>query len=209
MTKRGLCERLAAGCALAALAACAGASEASQAPAITARVTMVQTFGGATGMTGEGVIDFGNDKLSLVVSTPSGKTETRYFGPTAYFRADGDHWTTDHVTEGKPGSATLALVYGAGEPSRALDFLRRLDPGVKAVGVSTVRGTETTQYRAVIDAYAIDRTARGFGVDAWIDGRGRVLRLRLEDRQVLTYEFHDFGVSANVQRPAVTPASSG
>lgn len=208
MTKSGFLERLVSFSALAALVSGGRPASGSQVPPTTARVSMVQTVGGATGMTGKGVIDFGNDELSLVVKSPSGTTKTRYFGPTLYFQVDGDRWATDQVAEGGPGSATLALLYGAGEPAHALDFLRQHDPRVNAVGVSTVRGTRATQYRAVVDAHPIDGTARTFGVDVWLDGRGRVLRLRLEDRQVLTYEFHDFGVAVNLQRPSVRPADS-
>ncbi len=109
-------------------------------------------------------------------------------------------------------------------PSGLLDLLRGVG-AVKTIGTETLRGVETTHYRATIDpARALARTPaalrgrvqRGLGaiggtipVDVWIDGDGRARKIETDvDAKAATVatsiEYYDFGTDVSVTAP---PAS--
>jgi len=118
--------------------------------------------------------------------------------------------------------------FGQSNPSAGLDALRGATGDVKKVGRETVRGTRTTRYRAQLDldqavakAPEDQRTevagtvqALGSGTvpaDVWIDGRGRVRKIRLSvgsesagNRGSVVFEYFDLGSEVSVEEP---PAS--
>jgi len=118
--------------------------------------------------------------------------------------------------------------FGQSNPSAGLDALRGATGDVKKVGRETVRGTGTTRYRAQLDldqavakAPEDQRTevagtvqALGSGTvpaDVWIDGRGRVRKIRLRvgsesagNRGSVVFEYFDLGSQVSVEEP---PAS--
>jgi len=115
---------------------------------------------------------------------------------------------------------------GSSDPTSALDSLRGAGSDVHEVGHETLRGVDTTHYRAQIDlSKALDEVppsqrarvskslqALGTGTvpaDVWIDGQGRVRKLAMDlnasvGRQhvgTITMELFDFGTPVDVQAP--------
>jgi hypothetical protein len=114
------------------------------------------------------------------------------------------------------------------DPARALQFLRGAADDVEEVGKENVRGEPTTHLSMTVDLEKvakqapgqranIDRVVELSGVkevpaDVWIDGEGRVRRMKLvyPEMQVrpkqktdiaLTMELFDFGVKVDVEPP--------
>ncbi|HKA92303.1 MAG TPA: hypothetical protein VKE97_00770 [Acidimicrobiia bacterium] len=136
----------------------------------------------------------------------------------------------ESVPEGKEWLQLDPAVFGTSEvvqrdPSSSLDALRGATGRVTRVGTDEVRGVDTTHYRVTLDlAKAIsnapeaqrDRVetsvialgTRTIPADVWIDGKGRVrkLRLRLKGGTVVTpgsveFEFFDLGTKVDVPQP--------
>ena len=131
--------------------------------------------------------------------------------------------------QGVDFSAFLAFGQG-GDPSQILEYLRG-SGGVKKVGSDRVRGVSTTHYTATIDLKkvakqaparvraqvrrAIDSIIRLTGqktlpVDAWLDGQGRVRRIKYRQKLTLgskrtevaqAMELYDFGTPVVIQIP--------
>jgi LppX_LprAFG lipoprotein len=110
---------------------------------------------------------------------------------------------------------------GEANPGGTLDSLRGADD-VERVGAETVRGVETTHYRATVDPRkALDRTPADlrdkiskalemFGgpipVDVWIDGDGQARKISMDITSETvnastTIEYYDFGVEIDVSAP--------
>jgi hypothetical protein len=115
------------------------------------------------------------------------------------------------------------------DPSQALSYLTGASSNVQNLGTDTVRGVQTTHYRATVDlqkvvahAPARDRKAlrqtmatlrqqlgtSTFPVDAWIDSAGRARRISekmampaLGAHMSMTEDLYDFGVKVNVTPP--------
>jgi hypothetical protein len=113
------------------------------------------------------------------------------------------------LSDANPG-ATLDALRGAGE--------------VERVGTETLRGVETTHYRATIDPQKAlaeapeelrDRAAKGLDaiggplpIDVWIDGDGQARKIAMDvetsDGAVsTTIEYYDFGADVNIAAPPV------
>jgi hypothetical protein len=115
------------------------------------------------------------------------------------------------------------------DPSQALSYLTGASSNVQNLGTDSIRGVQTTHYRATVDlqkvldrAPARDRKAlRGtlatlrqqlgtstFPVDVWIDSAGRARRISekmsmpaLGAHMSMTEDLYDFGVKVNVTPP--------
>ena len=111
------------------------------------------------------------------------------------------------------------------DPSSSLDALRGATGKVTRVGSDEVRGVKTTHYRVTFDlAKAIsnapeaqrDRVetsvialgTRSIPADVWVDGKGRVRKLRLRlkggtvvDPGSVQFEFFDLGTPVTVTQP--------
>jgi hypothetical protein len=124
-------------------------------------------------------------------------------------------------------------VPGVGEdPSRAFEYLWGASAATEEVGPATVRGIDTTRYEAELDRRSVLRLAPDpdvveegleiFGlwghddpvpVEVWLDGTGRMVRLRVEGRDgdsrvTFTVELWDFGVDAAIETPRDAKAVS-
>jgi hypothetical protein len=116
-----------------------------------------------------------------------------------------------------------------GDPSQLLQYLRASSGKVKKVGEESVRGTDTTHYRATIDLrkvpnqvpreqraevrHAIDRLiqltgTRTYPMDVWVDGDDLVRRIRfafdlkqLQSRLDMTLDLYDFGTDVDAEPP--------
>lgn len=111
------------------------------------------------------------------------------------------------------------------DPSSSLDALRGATGKVTRVGSEEVRGVKTTHYRVTLDlAKAISNTpeaqrdrvetsvialgTRRVPADVWVDGKGRLRKLRLRlkggtvvDPGSLQFEFFDLGTPVTVMQP--------
>jgi hypothetical protein len=115
------------------------------------------------------------------------------------------------------------------DPSQALSYLTGASSNVQNLGTDTIRGVQTTHYRAAVDlekvvahAPAGDRKAlrktvatlrrqlgsTTFPVDVWIDSAGRARRISekmsmpaLAANMSMTEDLYDFGVKVNVTPP--------
>jgi hypothetical protein len=118
---------------------------------------------------------------------------------------------------------------GQSDPNGSLDAVRGVTGRVETVGTETIRGTRTTRYRTRINparavANAPDELrekvrgavrplgSRAVPADVWIDGRGRLRKVRLRlgsgslasPRGSLAFEYFDLGAQVSVEAP---PAS--
>lgn len=147
-------------------------------------------------------------------------TNVRFFGDRQYAEEEfkGRTYWVVHEDEHGTGYPTEAIVPFPGselDPREALELI--LAAGAEEErGANDVRGVATTHYHVRIDPKDLRRELGGrpldlaggpFVVDVWADDAARVRRIRLieEDVATLTYEFFDFGVDVDVERP---PAAS-
>lgn len=196
--------------------------------------TSVSDDGGAT-LTGEGFVDFAQDRSVLILpeaperadGTPQ-PAEIRWIGDEVFVRAGGTGadgvWTRIELRQGG------GLHQFAGDPILALLLLRGVTDDLEVVDETVVRDVPVTHYRAGVDArLAADQsTSEGraalamlatalpeppvLPVEVWIDEAGRVRRLsysvELPGRTFdTTVEFFDFGDEATVETPATGPGA--
>jgi hypothetical protein len=199
-----------------------------------------QTFGG------EGVFDFREQvgEMTLDLSglrlPGTGSTRLVFDGYVVYYELGqdillpGKRWLGIDLESLAVASALdlESLVQGTqADPSQLLLWLGAIGPEVVKVGEETVRGVETTHYRAVVDlerlesqppagreaewsAYVQALKARlgpdEVPVEIWLDGDGLLRRLRQEYwfggggeaiSTTITMELYDFGVEVDVERP--------
>jgi len=145
----------------------------------SAKVSLEMSFGGGIGSgmtaTAEGAVDFasGDSELTMQLEggmlgslLPSG-IETRTVDGVAYVHLptglpSGKEWIafdSKKVGSAGDGGSSMALGIGGGsDPTRILAYLEKVSNSVEKVGTETVRGVETTHYRANVDlAKAVDR----------------------------------------------------
>jgi hypothetical protein len=156
----------------------------------------------------EGIADFTTGDSSISMGTAGDSTdnfEARVVDHVAYMKlpesfgglVGSDKWlkvpnlgAADHVLPG----------YGQGDPSQFLAYLETVSSDVKKVGSETIRGVETTHYKATLDlGKAVDRAdvpaslrdelhdlfdksnGAGFAIPAevWVDGDGLARRIQM------------------------------
>ena len=189
------------------------------AAAKTARIELEVGFsgGGSGKMTAEGAVDFGtgDSQMTMYIDGPLGSAlsdgiETRTVDGVAYVRmpsglagiptTEGKPWfAVDASKFGNAGDSSPLGLTGQTDPTKALAYLETVSSDVREVGSDTIRGADTTHYRATLDlAKSVDVNAKNvppglrdsmkefaglFGsipADVWIDGDGRVRREVLE-----------------------------
>jgi len=186
------------------------------AAAQTARIDLeVGVSGDSSGkLTADGVTDFGtgDSQLTMYIDGPLGSAlsdgiETRRVDDVVYTRLPSGY---PGVSESKPwlaidtsklggaGGSPLDLT-GQADPTKALAYLETVSSDVREVGADSIRGTDTTHYRATLDpAKSVDvngkeipaglrdamkQLAGLFGpipADIWIDADGRLRRERIK-----------------------------
>jgi hypothetical protein len=190
----------------------------------------------STSLSGQGVTDFEHGRAQATFSGAGGqgRIETVFARGVVYQRlpgrsAAGKPWVRLDLTRvlGQSGAGLAGL---GNDPNQALRSLRGLS-GVRQVGADTVRGALARHYRATLDleqaAEALPAQARTAyrkllatqgstrqPADVWIDGRGRLVRLRSAStaaggpgagagvQTTVTTEYWDFGVSTDIRIPA-------
>lgn len=160
---------------------------------------------GSVTMTLEGTADAGSD-------TP---TEVRFFGDRYYsqYRDEGrNYWIVDDegVGIGYPAEVIVPFPEGDTDPKESLQRIFAAGDEDE-LGTEEVRDVETIHYRVTLEpkrlskvvGRPLDLAGGPFSVDVWADDARRVRRIRIVEEEVatLTYEFYDFGVEVDVQRP--------
>ena len=97
----------------------------------------------------------------------------------------GKAWVKIDLTKSGRASGFDFTSFSAATPRQALELLRQARKPTK-VGTEKIDGVETTHYRATIDAAKVPKEKLLGGaevtyepVDVWVDGSGRVRRMRL------------------------------
>jgi len=158
-------------------------------------------------------------------------TEIVYDGRVLYMAAPGAaagperRWVA--VDLGEDGRLGQFGGFDRTDPAQALAYLQVADE-VEEVGTEEVRGAQTTQYRVIVDLReaaersseyraVIEQSLEAGGAaevpaDVWVDGDGRVRRVRMVYENVptaegapadvtVTTELYDFGADVNVEPP--------
>ena len=157
--------------------------------------------------TGTGVIDFGRKLADLTVNEPTGQSiEERLIGTIAYVKLPATLAQAEPQLHGKswlhqqlPAGGSTSLGFGSGgsdasDPTSVLRLVSMVSNSVAKVGTASIRGTQTTHYRATVDfgkvaakrglpaaqIQALEKTlgTSTFPVDLWIDGQGVARRLQ-------------------------------
>lgn len=139
-----------------------------------------------------------------------------------------DKWLESDAESG--ASATDMGFGGAGAPTELLDQLADANADVEELGQETLRGTETTHYRAVVDVAALadDLSAAeraeleaelgasasaSTTIEFWIDGDDLLHRMTLVmtdlpeaeaegmERLEMTYDIYDHGLDPGIEAP--------
>jgi len=164
----------------------------------------------------------------------TGKVRTVVAGGVLYLSRDAVGGIDPSSSPDLAGKKWLKLdpkVFGGGgqigqsDPNGSLDALRGVKGDVKRVGSEKVRGTNTTRYRVTIDAdQAVnsapeaqrDEVRNSIGTlgsktipaDVWIDGKGRLRKVRLHVAASTTttkgsvgFEYFALGAHVNVEAP--------
>jgi hypothetical protein len=195
---------------------------------------------GAVNVTGTGAASFTTDQSEFSLNIPqAGTFQVRLVGGTIYLMlppqaqaaTGGKPWASVDVSSLSQGNATVpGLGSGSSDPSQILGYLQGISSSVTNLGSATIRGVQTTHYRAVIDlnkaAQANPQAAAQYQkltsqihtstlpVDVWTDSSNRVNQMRFQipvpagtggstagGNVTLTLQLYDFGVPVTVVAP--------
>jgi hypothetical protein len=222
------------------------ASSADKAAAAkTARMSgevTVDVAGKSTTLPLDGVLDFESGAFDFkydfsqmgIPGAGDAKIEARVVDGIMYMNlgALGGKDGLSSMTGGKTWMKLDLTAFGAGagsagglgdaNPGGALDSLRGAG-AVEKVGTDTLRGVETTHYRATVDPKkalaeapaelqekakaGLDKLKGPFPVDVWIDGDGQTRKISMDidtgtgGKVATTLEYYDFGVDVDVSAP--------
>lgn len=142
-------------------------------------------------------------------------TEVRFFGDRFYSKTawlGNTYWVSDTEESGVGHIDQVVVPFAGGEldPQEALRvILARGKP--EALGREDLRGASTTHYRVRLEPMDVSRELKGrpldveagpLAADVWADDTERLRRIRIvEEESTLTYDFFDFGVDVDVERP--------
>lgn len=122
-------------------------------------------------------------------------TRTVQIGTRCYRREGAKPWRSFRATD-VDGLCEAALF---GNPAKELQLVRAVAK-TEAAGEETIRGVETTRYRAELNVGAVEGP-----IELWVDENGVVRRSRQRGPQkrsfVSTREYFDFGVDVEVEPP--------
>ena len=194
----------------------------------------------AVNLTGTGAVSFATDQSEFSLDIPqAGTFQVRLVGSTVYLMlpqqlqaaTGGKPWASVDLASLQPGNSTLpGLGSGSSDPSQILGYLQGVSTSVTNLGPATVRGVQTTHYRANVDlnkaAQANPQAAPQYQkligqihtstipVDVWTDASDRVNQMRFEipvpagtagsaagGTVTLTLQLFDFGVPVTVTAP--------
>jgi hypothetical protein len=181
--------------------------------ASTAQAAVTVTAGSTT-VTADAVgnLTTGEGKGTVNLPSPFGQVPFVSTGQVVYAQVPGGLRT---FTGGKPwvrlATANLAdmenaLLGNLGlkqpfDPTNILGYLKSVSGNVTVVGRDTVRGADTTHYRATVDLSKV-----AYPADLWIDNGGRLRKLQLSITSPVpataVFELWNFGTPVNATPPA-------
>lgn len=233
----------------------AASSDATAAERTARFVTSIDSTDGddRVQVTAEGAVDLQNQNLSLRMdlagslglgssdagASGAGRAEVRVVDGVFYMDLGDLGDEAEELTDGKrwlkldfSGLAGMlgddAVSSESSNPVDGLEALRGVSSDVTEVGTETLRGVETTHYRATIDlAKALADAPAGardgardlleragtptIPVDVWLDAQDRVRKYTMQvdgssfgaesSSVAVTYEFYDFGAPVDVSAP--------
>jgi hypothetical protein len=197
-------------------------------------------------LTGSGAASFATDQSEFSLTVPqAGTFQVRLVGGTLYLMlppqaqaaTGGKPWGAISLASLQPGNSSVpGLGTGSSDPSQILGYLQGVSSSVTNLGPATVRGVQTTHYRAVIDlnkaAQANPQAAAAYQklisqihtstlpVDVWTDSSNRVNQMRIQipvpvgqgqsgtANVDLTLQLFDFGVPVTVVAPPANQVGS-
>jgi hypothetical protein len=177
----------------------------------SAHLSVHASFGSDTVINGVGGIDFEHQNSTFTVDAgPMGQVEERVVDGVMYLRMGHGKWIKLDLPKDSAGAGTG---FSGIDPTKLLDYLRRVSNDVTKVGTETVRGAETTHYRATIDLPG----GGSLPIDVWIDDQGYARKATLDadasgSHLNVVFEMYDFGAPVNVDAPPsseVTDPGSG
>jgi hypothetical protein len=173
----------------------------------------------------EGTYDYRRREGSLTAKlegTEDSDTDTpnevRYFGEHLYAAQELDgttFWVEDNRDDeqgtGYPNEVIVPFPESDRDPKQALALILAAGDE-QELGQEELGGTETTHYRVKLEPKDLSRELNGrlldeaagpFSVDVWADDAARLRRIRIVEAEeaTLTYDFFDFGVEVDVERP--------
>ncbi len=185
----------------AATTACNGSSDAP-----TARFEIMQyPEEGRPGATFKGIGDFDAEEVSYTLfleGKPS--LQRQEFGRVISYTGGDDEWYKSEQTPG--ASAAVSVRNNLVASTQALEYLRSIADEVTEVGAETVRGADTTHFRATAHLTQLGAPPEDdrFPVEVWVDKDGRTRRYRYQlvgSEETFVWEFFDFGVKVDLEPP--------
>src|SRR5262245_1094972 len=167
----------------------------------SAHLSLHASLGSDMTISGEGGIDFEHHNSTFTVDVGSiGQIEQRVVDGAMYVRMGDGKWLKLDLPQQAPDGNSAGL--GQLDPTKLLDYLREVSNNVENLGTETVRGTETTHYRATIDLPG----GGSVPIDAWIDGQGYARKATLNadvsgSSFNIVFEMYDFGTPVHVEAP--------
>jgi hypothetical protein len=184
--------------------------------------------------TGHGTMTMDMGALGIP-GAPSGDAEMRMLGPVVYMKLPGNElgnrpWIKfDLEAMGESGAPVPNLNPASNDPRGVLDALRGVSGEVEELGEQSIRGVETTHYRATVDlekaqdevpearradfaAFSERLGIEDLPIDVWVDEEGRARRFAYEvatpaaggnpaSQVELVIDLFDFGVEVDVEAP--------
>jgi LppX_LprAFG lipoprotein len=196
----------------------------------TAQVSMTVGVAGQA-LRGGGYVDLKGHAADMSLAMPQGTIREIFEGKKLYLQLPSSlrkgalankPWAVIDVgAVAQARGIDLGALQSQSDPSQTLDQLRSVGQ-VHKVGTETVRGTDTTHFKAVVDlrkaaaakgvsSQAIDTLIQQLGrstlpIDVWLDNQKRLRRERLAlsvqgQTATVTFELFNFGTSHNVTPP--------
>lgn len=206
----------------------------------SAKLSLTATAG-PTQITGTGATSFVSKTADVTLHTSQGEIRTLSVGEVTYTQLpaalkarlkNAKPWIKVDVGASGDNGGVGEQAPQAGD---LLNYLQGLSSSVQKVGTESVRGTQTTHYRANVELAKVAAKAKTaaarkavttlqqqagvstFPVDLWLDGNGLVRRVTTSvpvpksaaagAAPKITIEFYDFGTPVNVTAPPASQVS--
>ncbi len=194
----------------------------------TQNLSLRMDLAGSLGLGSAGAGDSGAGSAEVRVVDGVFYMDLGDLGAEAEELTDGKRWLKLDVSGLTGMLGDGAVSSESSNPVDGLEALRGVSSDVTEVGTDTLRGVETTHYRATIDlAKALadappearadarelldDAGAPTIPVDVWLDAQDRVRKYTMQvdgaafgserSTVAVTYEFYDFGAPVDVSAP--------
>ena len=191
---------------LAMVVSLAGCTGSSHGPTARFEVRQYSEESGP-GTTRKGIGDFAAGEVSYTLFAEGAPVaERQEFGTSLSYDRDveGDVWYKSEQT--KEAAASVSLRNNLVASTKSLEYLRSV-ADVSEVGSETVRGVDTTHYRATAHLTKLGAPPEydRYPVEVWVDEDGRTRRYSHHpvgsDGLTYVWEFFDFGLEVELAPP--------